>query len=511
MTESDPKHPQSPARYPGSGTRDDPYVVDWDEHDPEDPYNWPFKKKWLITAQLALGTWTVSFASSAYSGGLTFMRKDIPMSETVAVLGISLYVLGFGFGPLLFASLSEVRSHCRSVFLYTFSIYTLFHLGGALGHNVATILVTRFFAGTFGSSPLTNAGGVIADMFTPRDRGVASALYATAPFLGPVIGPIVGGYISQSRLGWRFVFWLMFIFSALNFAFGALVTPETYAPVLLQRRARTLQTLPDCAQHYITIYDLTRPRKFTEVLRINLTRPFRFMFTEPIVTLIAFYISIAYATLYAQFSAFPIVFQEHRGFSAGETGLAFLGIGVGVVAGTCLAPLQNKWYWRAMDRSEYGQAPPEARLYLAMGGGVALPIGLFWFAWTTNPSIHYMVSIVAGIPIGGSIALIMQSLTAYVMDTYTIYFASAIASTVVLRSLFAAAFPLFSPSMFHALGDQWACSIFAFLAVGFMPVPVLFFKYGRWVRGRSKLAWKEPVSTSNSTICEAEKGTPVGK
>ena len=84
------------------------------------------------------------------------------------------------------------------------------------------------------------------------------------------------------------------------------------------------------------------------------------MVTEPIVTFAALYIAIAYAILYAQFSAFPIVFEQHRGFNAGEGGLAFLGLGVGIVAGTSLSLLQNRLYWRDMDRSEWGKAPPES-------------------------------------------------------------------------------------------------------------------------------------------------------
>ncbi|KAI0319813.1 MFS general substrate transporter [Amylostereum chailletii] len=481
-------------RYTGNGTKEDPYIVNWDPEDPEDPYNWSTAKKWLITTQLAWGTWAVAFSSSAYTGGISFMRQDIPMSETVAVLGISLYVLGFGTGPLVWASLSEVRRSLRTIFLWTFSIYTLMHLGGALGQNVATILVTRFLAGTFGASPLTNAGGAIADMFSPRDRGMATAIYATAPYMGPVIGPIAGGYISETNLGWRFTFWMMFMISA-------------YAPVLLQRRARQLQEQSGGEKYFTTIYDRTQNRAFSVLLRKNLLRPFLFMFTEPIVILSSIYVSITYATLYAEFSAYPIVFQEHRGFSAGETGLAFLGIGAGILVGTALAPFQNKLYWRAMDRSEYGQAPPEARLYFSMVGGVCLPVGLFWFAWTTFPSIHWIVPILGGAPVGVAIALILQSLTSYMMDAYTIYFASAMASTIVLRSTFAAAFPLFSPPMFAGLGDQWACSVFAFLALACMPVPVLFWKYGSAIRARSKYAWKEPSGTMSeaTTLRETEK------
>lgn len=85
-----------------------------------------------------------------------------------------------------------------------------------------------------------------------------------------------------------------------------------------------------------------------------------FIVTEPIVLLLSFYISIVYGTLYALFSAFPIVFQQHRGFSPGQSGLAFIGVGVGVIMGTMTQSIQNKIYRRSMDQSETGRAPPEA-------------------------------------------------------------------------------------------------------------------------------------------------------
>jgi hypothetical protein len=128
---------------------------------------------------------------------------------------------------------------------------------------------------------------------------------------------------------------------------------------------------------------------------------------------------------------------------------------------------------------------------------------------TTTPSIHWIVPILAGIPFGIAVAQILQCLTAYLLDTYAIYSASAIAATVVLRSALAAAFPLLSPSMFAKLGDQWACSVFAFLALACAPIPILLWvrgfevvleggvltkmiqRYGRRIRSKSTWAYKE--------------------
>ncbi|KAK7693214.1 hypothetical protein QCA50_002780 [Cerrena zonata] len=473
--------------YPGSGTPGDPYVVDWDITDKSYPYNWSSTKRWIITLQVGLSTWTVAFCSSSFTGGISGLAKSFHCSQEVALLGVSLFVVGFGLGPLVFAPLSEVFGR-RPVFLATYSILALFLLGCAFARSIEAMLVCRMLAGIFGSSPLTNASGVVSDIWTPRERGTASALYATAPFLGPVLGPLVSGWVAESRLGWRFNFWIMLMCAGFSLAFGFLATPETYSPVLLRKRARQLQKASGGQKHYISKHDLLHNKPFREIFITSMIRPFSFLFTEPIVLLLAIYCAIAYAVLYSFFAAFPIVFQKHRHFTPGQDGLVFLGVGVGVGIGTALSPVQNRLYWRAMERSPTGKAPPEARLYLPMVAAIALPIGLFWFAWTCDPPVHYIVPILSGIPTGMGIAQIMIGLVQYLIDTYTIYCASAIASTVLLRSILGAAFPLISPPMYKKLGDHWAISIFAFISLACTPIPWLFYKYGPWIRSKSQFA-----------------------
>ncbi|KAI0371743.1 MFS general substrate transporter [Pilatotrama ljubarskyi] len=473
-------------KYPGRGTHEDPHIVDWDLGDPENPYNWPKRRKWAITLQLALAAFGATFCSSCYSGGMAAMDQELHISLVVGILGVSLFVVGFGLGPLIFAPLSELYGR-RIVFIVTGCVFALFHLGGALGHDVNTILITRALAGVFGSAPLTNSGGVLTDIWTARERGIAASLYGTAPWAGPVLGPLVGGWISQTRLGWRFSFWIMFMVSALNALACIAITRETFAPVLLRRRARRLTEASGGQVLYMSKHDVGRSQSITAVLKRDMGRPFYFLVTEPIVLLLAIYIAIAYATLYAFFAAYPIVFQHHRHFSAGQGGLAFLGIGVGNLIGLSLAPAQNRLYWRAMDKHG-GKTIPEARLYLPMLGGILLPISLFWFGWTSRPPVHWIVPVLAGVPFGFSCAVIMQGLVQYLMDAYSIYCSSAIASTVVARSLVACLFPLISPALYGHLGDAWATSVFAFLALACTPVPFLLYRYGSWVRSRSKYA-----------------------
>ena len=118
-----------------------------------------------------------------------------------------------------------------------------------------------------------------------------------------------------------------------------------------------------------------------------------FPFCEPIVLLLTIYMAIIYGILYMLFGAFPIVYEEERGWSIGIGGLAFLGIAVGFIFAVIYCLWDNRRYSKLSDELGGRPVPPEARLPPAIIGAFALPIGLFWFAWTNYPSIHFMASI----------------------------------------------------------------------------------------------------------------------
>ncbi|XXH04415.1 hypothetical protein Hte_010829 [Hypoxylon texense] len=153
-------------------------------------------------------------------------------------------------------------------------------------------------------------------------------------------------------------------------------------------------------------------------------------------------------------------------------------------------------FYSIYDNSRYakvsaahgGHAPPEARLPPALIGSVLLPIGLFWFAWTNGPNIHWIVCIIASAFFAAGLVLVFLSLMNYLIDSYVIYAASVLAANSVLRSLFGAAFPLFTTAMYENLGIHWASSIPAFLALACLPFPFLFYKYGRAIRMKCKFA-----------------------
>jgi len=173
--------------YAGKGTNDDPYIVDYLHNDPQDAMNFSKGRKWAIAILQSLSTFAVTFASSVYVSGIEGVMQRFDVSGEVATLGLSLFVLGFALGPLIWAPLSEVYGR-KSIFVISYMAYTAFSVAATCAPNITALLVLRFFASASGSSSMTNTGGVIADMFSRAERGLATGLFVTAPFLGPALG-----------------------------------------------------------------------------------------------------------------------------------------------------------------------------------------------------------------------------------------------------------------------------------------------------------------------------------
>ena len=470
--------------YAGSGTDEDPYIVEWMPNDPRNPMQFDTRLKWLYTVIVAFATFAVSLSSSAYAGGISEVLKDLDVSQEVATLGVSLFVLGFAVGPLLFAPLSELIGR-QIVFIITFLALSVLCAGAAGSQNVWTLLILRFFAGSFGSSPLTNAGGVIADIFPADQRGLATSLFAGAPFLGPTLGPVIGGFLGENA-GWRWVQGFLAVFTGLIWMAETVCIPETYAPVLLHKRAQRLSSIT--GNVYRSKLEIERGKvSVREAFATALGRPWILLFAEPIVLLLSLYMAIVYGTLYMLFDAFPIVFQKIRGWSEGVGSLPFIAVMIGMMVAVGLNMYDNKRYVR-IHHKHNGFAPPEARLPPTMFGGIAIPIGLFWFAWTNSSSIPWIVCVLATAPFGFGMVFVFLGIMNYLIDAYTIYAASVLAANSIIRSCFGAGFPLFTTYMYQNLGIHWASCVPAFLSLACVPFPFIFYHYGPSIRRKCKYA-----------------------
>lgn len=274
----------------------------------------------------------------------------------------------------------------------------------------------------------------------------------------------------------------MAAFSGLTLILACTFLPETYAPVLLRLRAEKLSKIT--GQVYTSRMDIDKGKTTTaQALKVAFHRPWVLLFREPIVFLCNFYLSVVYGILYMLFDAYPIVFQEVRGWSEGKGGLAFLGVLVGMIMAFFYTLLDNKRYAR-LNAKTVGRVAPEQRLIPVMVGSFAVPIGLFWFAWTNAPSFHFMISIAAGVPFGFGMILVFMGILNYLVDSYVIYAASVMAASAATRALFAAAFPLFTTYMYRGLGIHWATCVPGFLSVVCIPFPIFFYFYGPQIRVR---------------------------
>ncbi|RYO76617.1 hypothetical protein DL766_003723 [Monosporascus sp. MC13-8B] len=127
------------------------------------PQNWPMGKKVYTTALWALTTCWITFASAIYSAGTAQISQEFHVSYDVANAGTSLLIFGFALGPMLWAPLCEVYGR-KWPALAPYFVSAAFAFGTATAKDIQTILITRFFAGVFGSSPISITGGSIVDI-----------------------------------------------------------------------------------------------------------------------------------------------------------------------------------------------------------------------------------------------------------------------------------------------------------------------------------------------------------
>ncbi|KAN0066331.1 hypothetical protein ACQY0O_000425 [Thecaphora frezii] len=502
-------------QYAGSGTEEDPYLVEWLPNDPENPLTFASLYKWLITVQVAIATLCVSLSSSAYSGAAVSLAQTFQVKQIIITLGVSLFVLGFAFGPLIWAPLSEVLGR-RNLFIFTNIVFTLWQAVAVASPNIESLLVFRFFAGLFGASPLVNSGGTLADMFSANQRGLAMAIFASAPFLGPALGPITGGFLGESG-GWKWVLAYIAIFAAVVTVVGIVTLPETYAPYLLRKRAEKLSKIT--GKHYICKLDKGKDLSLKSMFSVALSRPWLLLFYEPIVLILSIYVAIVYGILYSLFGAFPIVFQQKRGWTPGIGGLPFLGVLVGMVCAVAYIVFYENPRYVRIAKMMGGVAPPETRLPSCMVGAVSIVIGLAIFAATDSPDIHWIAPIIGSGPFGFGMVLIFLSLMNYLTDSYLIFAASVLAANSVIRSLFGFAFPLFTPNMYRIGGENgihWGPAIAGLLALLCLPFPFFFAKYGAAIRAKCKYSSEaaaflaQLMGTNKSSADKAEAEEKVG-
>jgi hypothetical protein len=247
-------------------------------------------------------------------------------------------------------------------------------------------------------------------------------------FLIHVLSLLDNRSIIESSVSWRWVFWVMMIFAGVCTAIVFCLMPETYSPIILQKKTNRLRKEDPIRKKQLYCQHEKQDWSLKGVVSHILFRPFKMLALEPILLLITIYTAIVYGLLYAcgyssfvsheiplnplpflVLQAFPIIFMIKRGFTVSQNGLIFIGVGVGTSIGSVINYLATRHY-PALIKKWRGFPPPEDRLYGAMIGSPILVIGIFWLGWTGQyPSIPWYVPAMSTIPVGTGISLIFMS------------------------------------------------------------------------------------------------------
>ncbi|KAJ5679820.1 hypothetical protein N7462_008064 [Penicillium macrosclerotiorum] len=473
-----------------SGKKDEGSETDldvfWNEpvdQDPANPMNWSSARKWTIVATVSFITFLTPLASSMFAPGVPQVMADFNSSSTLlATFIVSVYILGFAFGPLIVAPLSEysgrvvVYNACNVLFL-------IFNIASAVAPNLTSLVIFRFLDGVAGVTPTTIGSGTIADIIPTESRGRAMALWSLGPLFGPIIGPVVGGYLVEAT-SWRWVFWVLAIVGGISAIAFFFIVPETHAPTILARKAARLRKETGNMGYKSRLDDgIPAKQRFLQ----SLVRPSKMLLLSPIVASMCIYIAVLYGLLYILFTTFTEVFEGQYGFSSATSGLSFLGSGVGMLLGLLYAGvLSDRMIKLRIKRNE--QPQPEDRLpwYIVLPGSLSIPAGLFIYGWGTDKHVHWIVPEIGNAVTGYGMIITLMGIQTYLVDAFTKHAASAIAACTVLRSLAGGLLPLCGLKLYDKLGLGWGNTLLAFLALAMSPIPILFQYFGAQLRARSK-------------------------
>ncbi|KAG9310763.1 major facilitator superfamily domain-containing protein [Chiua virens] len=492
----------------------DPFLVTLEPED--NPQCMSTFRRWLAVLVISSASLCATCASSVAAFTEAGSSQTFHVSHEVTILGISLYVSGLGAGPLLVGPLSEMYGR-NIIYRISYILFFILTFPVAFAPNIGVFLVFRLLTGLCGAAFLSVAGGSVSDMFP--NTTVAKFINQVSSFIKPWWMSSFA-LCSDQNASWRWTYWFMLCWIFVENVLLFLSVPETYVPIILKEKAARLRKVTGNVSYYAPSDNVQDG--LVKSMMISCYRPFRMFCKVPsrrrklikvtellifdrmallldtwygiksdrCVACIKILLSrnaLLLGILYLAFQAFPIIFEDIHHFNDQMTGLTFIGIGVGMLAGISTQPFWNKLFARESLKHD-GNPPPEVRLIMGQVGAVLVPVGLFWLAFTTYPQVHWIAPIIASVPFGAGIYFVFTSTFTYLVTAYRPIAASAMAANSALRSTFAAVFPLFASAMYDRLGTVGATALLAGLTTIMAPLPFIFYRIGARLRSKSKFA-----------------------
>ncbi|KAH8700187.1 putative MFS multidrug transporter [Talaromyces proteolyticus] len=468
------------------------------------PFLWSSARKSVITWLACCVTLLAGYSAGQITPTATQLLPVWNVSNVAFNTGITVFCVGFAIAPMVLAPFSEINGR-RPVFIASGVLFTACIFGCGGSNSFGGLLVARFFQGVGGSTYSTMVGGVISDIYHAEDRNTPMALFAGAALFGTGLAPICAGSI-VAHTSWRWVYWSHGIVSGVFVIIMYIFLDETRGSILLSRKARALngwyESLEE-AGHFGVVFPsdgslekqtVRRIRwkvkaddereSLVKMISISCYRPFHLLFSEPVVFFFSIWVSFSWAILYLQFGSIPLVFETNHGFTVEQSGAVFASMSVGAILATILSIAQEKIAIRFGKMS----STPEGRLYFACIESILMPVGLFWFGWTSFSSIPWILPAIAVGCATMGIFSIYLAVFNYLADTYHRYASSALAAQSFCRNMLGGVFPLVTNALFTNLGYPAASSLLGGIGALLTIVPWVLVFFGPKIRARSKFA-----------------------
>lgn len=471
-------------------------IVEFDpQGDPENPQEWPRHMKWAITLILVFMAFNVTFTcvsvvpiANTIVGDLSGARS----SKYASVLLVTIWELGEAAGPLLIAPLSEMygRYPVLNVCNTLFAAATFL---AAVCQTTPLFIFARALSGLAVSSNVLNPA-IIGDIFEPDRRGSPMSLVILAPLIGGGLGPAIAGAIAET-LGWR---WVLCIAAILITSGELLILTcfrETYKTAILKRRADRLRNAflasSSCSDSTTSGEDTPlisdeRPNSAKRELLDSIVRPFIVFGNSGVLMSLSLFGSVAFSHFYNISTTLPDILQTYYHLSPKATGASLICFSIGSTVSVLLCnSYLDRIYIRL--RSTQGQVgQPEFRLPLSIAGAFIMPFSVAIYGWTAQlqlPLPYFLVSV--GF-VGMSLILATLPLSAYVVDAFGLYSASAMTGFIVARCLMGTFLPLATTPLVGEFGYGWGFTVLAFVTLAVAPIPAVVMRYGEDWRARSK-------------------------
>ncbi|KAJ0123268.1 mfs multidrug [Diaporthe amygdali] len=483
----------------GTGRR----IVTKEEAEGYTAYAYTTRLKWGILTVLWMAQIAMNMNGSLYANAQVSMANFFDVSIQTTTYGNMIFLMSYAFGCELWAPWSEELGR-KWLMQASMALVILFTAVVPFSHNFTTVMALRFLTG------LATAGGsltlgVAADMYKPHQQQHAVAFVAWGSMLGSALPPIAGGFMEQhiGTVGWKWCFWLIALFGALVQLLHLFIVPETTYKTALNKYAKKRRESAEREGNEssdLHLYGPTegisiRDRFVFQEFGQTVCRPFKFLFTEPIVYCLSALSACGDAIVFLFIEVFGHIYGEKFGFDKACTGLMFIPLALGYTIGYFIQLYFNRLGRMKRAANQNCQdAQYEGRMSVLVFTAGCLPLGLLIFAATANPSYGHLawVGTAFGVLfIGIANYTIYASTIDYMVAAYGFYAASATGGNGFARDFLAGALTPAGGPWVKKMGPQKMCGILAGISALFCAICIAVRIYGAWLRRRSKYTVQE--------------------